>query len=356
MAESDSQYRRTVEELRAVASLFWPSELSEQEASASIIPVLLQTQDQFISILSVLPVDLEGLFGIIESSDLPPNLFLKHLVVLTNFSGESLDRVSQQFTQLFPDGRLRYTWKGGIREYEFKAISVRGLSNQALGIDGKRLLQRAPLSPVQRDAIALLLFRATASWGNEGEQAGLQKRELGTLLGRPDELATYIKQRYIWVSPITSGAKANMLGQLAQKYVAEYLKQCLGPGGLSVRPGGRVPGVTQTTSQTGRDTAFDIVVTDGSRYAAVEVSFQVTTNSTIERKSGQARNRYEQIERAGHRIAYVLDGAGNFRRETALSVICAYSHCTVAFSRPELDVLCVFLRDYFTSETEEPTR
>lgn len=91
-----------------------------------------------------------------------------------------------------------------------------------------------------------------------------------------------------------------------------------------------------------------MVVTNTYKYLAIEVSFQVTTNSTIERKSGQAKTRYEQIEQAGHRIAYVLDGAGNFQRETALRVICSYSHCTVAFSHSELDILCNFIREYFS--------
>jgi hypothetical protein len=86
-------------------------------------------------------------------------------------------------------------------------------------------------------------------------------------------------------------------------------------------------------------------VTNGINHIAIEVGFQVTTNSVIERKAGQARARYEQVERAGHRIAYVLDGAGNFQRETALRTICSYSHCTVAFSRSELDTLCEFVRE-----------
>jgi len=88
-------------------------------------------------------------------------------------------------------------------------------------------------------------------------------------------------------------------------------------------------------------------VTNDVKYAAVEVSFQVTTNSTIERKAGQAKGRYEQIEKAGHRIAYVIDGAGNFQRETAMRTMLSHSHCSVAFSRDELNVLCNFLRDFF---------
>lgn len=96
-------------------------------------------------------------------------------------------------------------------------------------------------------------------------------------------------------------------------------------------------------------TNFDIVVSKGNLFAAIEVSFQVTTNSVIERKSGQARSRFEQIDREGYKIAYVLDGAGNFERESALKTLCYYSHCTVTFSTPELDLLCTFIQKYLTN-------
>ena len=137
------------------------------------------------------------------------------------------------------------------------------------------------------------------------------------------------------------------MGQLAQKFVAEYIEDNLRLDNVEVKSSGRLPGVTHTDPLTGRETSFDLVVTNGMRYAAVEVSFQVTTNSTIERKAGQAKGRYEQIQKAGHKIAYVIDGAGNFQRETAMRTMLSHSHCSVAFSRSELNVLCNFLRDFF---------
>ena len=85
------------------------------------------------------------------------------------------------------------------------------------------------------------------------------------------------KQRYIWVSRITGGAKANNLGQLAQKFVAEYVGDNLGIGDMEVKSGGRLPGITHTDPLTGRETSFDLAVTNGIKYVAIEVSFQVTT-------------------------------------------------------------------------------
>lgn len=63
-------YRRTADKLREFASMFWPSDLSQKEAELSIIPKLLETQDQFIAILSISVSSLEALFQILNSSNL----------------------------------------------------------------------------------------------------------------------------------------------------------------------------------------------------------------------------------------------------------------------------------------------
>jgi hypothetical protein len=334
--------------------MFWPAELSQKEAELSIIPKLLETQDDFIAILAVKVPDIDRLFQIIDASKLPANLFLKHLVVLADFGGEMLQRVNREFQALFPNSELNYLWNGELRTYRFKALPLRGsrdrnsirvLNNDALGISGKILLIDKPLTDLVRDVIALLLL-GSASTSEEVSQV-LAKCEISNYLGELDKLERFIKQRYIWVSRITSGAQSNNLGQIAQNFVKEYIEVNVGLPNISVNREGDLPGVTHKDPQTGRLTSFDIVVSNGTKYAAVEVSFQVTTNSVIERKQGQARSRYEQVDAAGYKIAYVIDGAGNFQRDSALRTICDYSHCTVAFSRDELEVLCQFLRDYF---------
>jgi hypothetical protein len=351
MTEPIVPYRKTLEELEQVASMFWPTELSEVEANLSVVPLLLKTQDQFISVVGAGAPTLERFFTLIEAADLSANLFLKHLVILADFGGEMLQRVSKRFAFLFPKGELVFLWRGQEQSYLFKAMPQRKLNNKALRIDGKELLKDYPLDDLQKDAIALLLFGSSHGVNQPEVMAALSKCQIGDYLGKPTELMQFVKQRYIWVSRITGGAQSNSLGQIAQKFVADYLEDRLKAPNVEVKPGGRLPGVTHTDEATGRLTSFDIVVTNGTKYVAVEVSFQVTTNSVIERKAGQARARFEQVEHAGHKIAYVLDGAGNFQRETALRTICAFSHCTVAFSRTELDILCKFITEYFTQES-----
>ena len=248
---------------------------------------------------------------------------------------------------LLPESKLDYYWHGSAHSYTFRALPDLSFSNQSLHIDGRHLLEEHSLDDLKRDAIALLLFGSAYRGDDQQVACALSQCDLGDYAGKPDELAGFIKQRYIWGSRITGGAKANNLGQLAQKFVAEYLERNLGLDDVEVRSSGRLPAVSHTDPLTGRETSFDLVVTNGVRCVAVEVSFQVTTNSTIERKAGQAKSRYEQVEKAGHRIAYVIDGAGNFQRETAIRTMLSHSHCSVAFSRDELEVLCDFLKQFF---------
>lgn len=347
---TQTNYRRTVEELEKVASKFWPQELSRQEAELSIIPTLIKTQEDFLTILKVPVADFEGMLHILDTSTLSPSLFLKHLIVLADFGGEPLKRVSSEHSILFPDNRLTYLWtvdnKAEERTYTFRAFPRKSFSNDSLGISGKKILENKPLTDLQRDAIALLLFGAASTFEETADV--LVQCQISDYLGQPEKLDKFVRERYIWVSRITGGSKSNSLGQLVQKFVKKYLEEHLGMPGTNISSNGHVPEVRHVGEIDGRLTTFDLVVKNGEKYVAVEVSFQVTTNSVIERKSGQAQARYRQIEDKGYRIAYVLDGAGNFERDSALKTICAFSHCTVAFSQDELEVLCQFIREYIT--------
>ena len=342
------KYRRTINDLRNLASMFWPPELSQKEAEISVIPRLLETQDQFIAILSVDVPDLVNLFRVVDSSKLPANMFVKHLSVLSDFGGEMLQRINNQFELIFPSNAQEFIWNDEKNTYKFKKLPLPGtLNNNRLGITGKRLLEKLPLSELLQDVIVILIFGSACV--DENTAQVLSKCELSNYLGQPDKLATFIKQRYIWVSRITAGSQSNSLGQIAQNFVKEYLETNLDVVSVDITANGHLPGITHTDVTTNRPTSFDLVVSSGSKYVAIEVSFQVTTNSVIERKAGQAKSRYDQIHQAGYKIAYVIDGAGNFQRENAISVLCTYSDCTVAFSLEELIVLCEFIKEYLAS-------
>ena len=343
-------YRRTVEQLEKLASQFWPPEIAQQEAELSVIPKLVESQDDFIAILGIKVSGIEDLFQIVNAAMLPASLFIKHLIVLADYGGEQLKRISSSsiYPMLFPQNTLVYYWRtrtDGLEErlYNFKAFPKQKLSNTTLRLNGSALINTSELTDLQKDAIAILLFGAASV--DEGAANILAKCEIGEYLGQLDELEKFVRQRYIWVSRVTGGAQSNNLGQLAQRYVHDYVKENINVPDVGYSINGHVPGVSHVNDN--RLTTFDLVVEHEGKYVAVEISFQVTTNSVIERKSGQARARYEQIEADDYKIAYVLDGAGNFERKSALQTICSYSHCTVAFSPNELDVLCDFIREYF---------
>lgn len=97
------------------------------------------------------------------------------------------------------------------------------LNNNKLGIDGKRIHSVENLDDLKKDIIMILLFGSSSTDSSVSEI--LAKCEIGSLLGKADELETYVKQKYIWVSRITAGAQSNTLGQVAQQYVIDFLKR-----------------------------------------------------------------------------------------------------------------------------------
>lgn len=261
-------YQRTIDELKHYASFFWPSELSNRASKMSIIPRLIQTQDQFLAILSIDISALDAFFRILESSNLSPNFFLKHLVVLSDFGGEMLQRVNSNFVSLFPSGEMNFYWKEKKYSYSFKALPIAGRhTNSKLGISGKRLNIPIDLNDLIRDVIVILLFGSVCI--NSETADILSKCEISDYIGKPDELAKFVKQRYIWVSRITTGVTTNTLGQEAQKFVTEFLEKEFGSRGVIVRQNSGIDGISHTSKGDSRLTNFDIVATFNEKNVAI---------------------------------------------------------------------------------------
>ncbi len=150
-------YARSPERLIEKAILFWPKELVERESSSSIIPLLIETQDKFISLLDISDADPQAWQVVLQATNgLSANLFLKHLMVLADVSGERLKRL--RFGEIFPTGLMRYSWHGQVYEYHFEVITKRNsISNSSLAVDGKKLIAPRPLNNVmKRDKMAHL--------------------------------------------------------------------------------------------------------------------------------------------------------------------------------------------------------
>ncbi|MEA5419391.1 hypothetical protein VB712_09135 [Spirulina sp. CCNP1310] len=329
-------YKRDLSELKTHATLWWPESLKEKNALANVLPLLLRTQDDFLRLLHLSKKNPFQLFDLIKSAGYPANLFLKHLVVLADYGGEPIQRLGKSFSDIFPkdqDGYFfEFIWRGKSFEYRFKAMPVKNLNNKRLQIDGDGLTKENDLNDLTSDMIAILLFAATSNVAN---QARLDACDIGSLLGNSEALESFVKQRYITVSRITGGATANKLGQLAQTELLDFLQKRLGSEFIVVNNGT----IHLKNHENSQGMPFDIVVSKRNTMIGIEVSFQVTTNSTIERKAGQAADRRRLMSAEGHRIAYVIDGAGNFQRSSAISTICTHSDCTIAYSLEEFEVL-----------------
>lgn len=346
---NEDRYERTIDELETHACKWWPREVRTEAQAFSVLQTLLDTQEKFISILKLANKnDLQGLFALIEASRFAYNLFVKHLVVLVDFGSEPLQRVNKDFLELFPTGKITYDVGNGDEEYSFLALPTRGvLNNKKMKIDTVENLTSNDFDvQLCKDLIALLIYGSAST--TPRSRAVLFKCSMYELLGNDSKVEEFVRQNYIRVSRIISGKTATDLGNVAQQYVVSYLANALGAN-YEVRSNGTVPNVTQNDGAT--LTNFDVVVDrrdDNSRhkkYVAIEVTFQETTNSTIERKGGQARDRFEKITSTRNYIAYIIDGAGNFARRAAVRELCNNSHCTVAYTPEEFELLIEFIKE-----------
>ena len=329
-----------IEKLEKTACLYWPTHLSDVVAEISSIPILIKTQEQFLSILKSSDKKPDSwLHTLQESSTLSSNLFLKHLMVLSDIGGERLQRISKDFSIIFPDNKIDFIWNSTEHSYEFSSTRSTW-TNKSLNVEKSVLLKEVEITDNMVDVIMLLLWGSSIIKNSNIPQEIIEKCTLGNLLGKTDELDQFVKQRYIYVSRIMGGSIANDLGHACEQYVREYLQnQLTSDFELS---GHTIEGISRNDKDL---TTFDLVIKNkiNNICFAIEISFQVTTNSVIERKSGLAQSRKELLNQNGHKVIYVIDGSGNFHRRNAISTILKYSDLTVNFSDTGLDNLVKFI-------------
>lgn len=333
---------KDINQLEETAIKWWPAEIQELAQKISIIPKLLATHDRFISILKLSnPHDPQSIFSLIKAADFPANVFIKHLSILTDFGGELLKRLSNTYEDIFfrnENGELyfTYTLDGDEKSYFFKSQNFKGLSNNKLKIDGESFTREYYLNDLYEDVIMILMYGAFS-----GHDLFLEC-DIANKVKDPDALDTYLKQRYISVSKITSGAKSNSNGQILQQLIRTQLQENLG-NDFIVKSNGKIT----LSDQEEEYLNFDIVVSRTGIKSSIglEISFQVTTNSVIERKAVSAQRRLNMMHSEGHYVGYIIDGAGNFERRSAVSIICRHSDCTVNCSPSDLLQLASWIRN-----------
>ena len=104
---------RNLEDLEKNALRFWPSNITEIERGLSIIPRLLETQDKFISVLNLADASPTAWKMALQTSEtMPANLFLKHLIVLSDVGGERLMRFKKELALILIEQKMTFVWKG----------------------------------------------------------------------------------------------------------------------------------------------------------------------------------------------------------------------------------------------------
>ena len=345
---SDEKFLRSVKELEQVGCKWWPKEVRDEAQKVSILQYLLDTQEKFILLLTLFNLNKpEKLFCILDASDFEYHLFLKHIILLTDVGSEPIQRINVSFKEIFPNKELVYRLGGKEYSYVFSYLPVKAkLDNNKMRIGTIEDLQSTCKDKeLCKDLIMLLIYGAAST--TPRTRAILYKCNAYEFLGQEDKIKQYVRENYIRVSRIIAGKTATDLGNVAQVYALNYLSEGLGDN-YNLVNNGTIPGVKLDDD---KDATFDIVVDrkddEGrfKKYVGIEVSFQETSNSVAERKGREAQARFRNTNNKRCYVAYIIDGVGNFSRPAAMNDMCNNSHCNVAYTPSEFDLLIEFIKE-----------
>ncbi len=345
---SNREYIRTIAELESVGCKWWPTEIQQRAYEISLLKTLLDSQERFISLLVLADPDHpEDLFELIEHSTMTYQMFLKHLSILTDVGSEPIQRIHAEFSKVFPDGVFVYQINGAEKTYNFAALSTCSKpTNEKMQTDSIENLN-GPCRNVglMKDLIMLLLYGEAAV--SPKTRSVLRRCNMFQFIGQEDRIKKFVRENYIRVSRIINGKTANDMGNALQSCAADAIRAKLGDEYNVVSPG-TIPGVRLDDD---KEATFDIVIdknNDTSRfkpYVGIEVSFQETSNSVVERKGREAQARFRKAHEKRCYVAYIIDGVGNFSRTSAANDMCANSDCNVAYTQSEFEILCEFVRE-----------
>ena len=345
---NDDRYLRSIKELEEVGCKWWPKEVRDEAMKVSILQYLLDTQEKFISLLTLADGNKpQKLFSLLDASDFEHHLFLKHLILLTDVGSEPIQRINTSFKEIFPDNKLVYKLGRKEYKYEFTTLPIKGKpNNEKMQIDTMENLKAICKNKnLCKDLIMLLIYGAASI--TPRTRAILYKCNAYEYLGQEDKIKQYVRENYIRVSRIIAGKTATDLGNVAQVYVLNYLTKGLGDK-YNLVNNGTIPDVKLDDD---KEATFDIVIDKKNdrgrfkKYVGIEVSFQETSNSVAERKGREAQARFRNTNNKRCYVAYIIDGAGNFSRPAAMNDMCNNSHCNVAYTPAEFDLLIEFIKE-----------
>ncbi|OFX14206.1 MAG: hypothetical protein A2Z18_07965 [Armatimonadetes bacterium RBG_16_58_9] len=314
----DSNPDAVIRRLREVGPWFW--ELTDEE-EPSLLDDLVSTQSCFVEAVCSAQGRAENVVAsVLSRRELAPGLAVKHAMIATGFSAELMDRVVSYFQDRGID-KLSINVPGEAPEV-VQLCAMPGfngrLSNKAIQCGSGAL---------HRDLLVVVMFGAYA---RELRFSSFRRCSLGSLAGRPGACAQFFREAYLRVSPQVGGAGAVELGSKLQRRLVQELEGHLGGRVEFARTrDNRLP------AAVGEGDQYDAVYrigpeADPRAYVAVEVAFQETTNSVIERKARQAKEARHLMERLHYKACYIVGGAGWFARPRALRTLVENSDLCVS--------------------------
>lgn len=324
-----------IQKMREESTWFWPKIKSNDLDSE--LENLLNTHDIFCKILEssnheqVIP-------NLLNNSKLTPKMSIQHMMRISDCSAEFLDRTSS------------YIKNQKIHELNIKIPNKKSFTYDIKEIDRqhKRLNTKTLLcadNNLLHDVMMIILF---GSYVDEFQTfASFQKLNISAIVGDKSKIDNYLIKRYLTISRQTQGKKTVSSGTDVQQLVRSRIKKFFeNKDYFSFVEGNRMPIMGTDTRGLEVDLVCSISNNTKIIFIGIEVAFQETTNSIIERKARQATEWYKKFQDEDHYLCYVVDGGGYFSRPKAFQDIVNNSHITVTLK--QLDNLCKFMDDLYS--------
>lgn len=308
-------------DLKRTGKWFWSDEFIEDYKS----PLIDDLEFYYSKILNVIKNSTKfNLVTNLVEMEIPTEILLKNLMIILDTSAETLDRIA-----------MYLNYKG----IDHLTIDNQVIKMKKFGKDKKISLSNKNIAnadnALKHDIISILSFGYSSV--EIGRFSSIKFCKLSKFANNPDLLDQHL--RYL---PLNSSSQIKQLravnfGQQLEKLVLKKIASVQEKLGFELSLDRRYFGQQ-----------FDLVLEKSDKFVVIEIAFQETTNSTLERKGKQAKNGlYESINAKGNKLIYIVDGAGYFKRIRALENLIEYSHFITNVSDEGLEDLIIFLEDYF---------
>ena len=336
----------TLAELRETALLWWPEEIRKEVSSSSFKHAMMATFPLFQEIVR----ESDSIHSLIDnirdfnnSNQLPANMFLRHCMLFADIGWESMKKwFGETYEEMFPNGKF------ASQNFEFKMPRLTQSKIRTSSSHIKKSFDyKLKVDNLEQIIAAIrLLFL-----GSDSSMIQLGKCNLAIYLEDDDGslFRSDAMTKYIHVSKQTSGAEATSSGDLLEKRIA------INPVTDFLNHHYPELNVFQCQNYAFNDEQEMVsdcwfVNSDNGYSVAVEVSFQETTNSVIERKRKDAENR-RNLFPPECKSAFVIDGVGSIdHRPKAVEEILNNADIVVSAREDEILRLAKYIGDWLSQK------